>query len=54
MNEYVEGSGPDKFASITKFSHVVVFDELRSEINVTMTIKIIRSIEKINIRLTVV
>lgn len=54
MNQYVEGSGPDKYASIKEFSHTVVFDELRSEINVVMSIKVLRSIEKINIRLTVV
>ena len=51
MSPFTASNG--RFAAITGFSAASQFDEARSEINVVLTIKPIRAIEAINVRIVV-
>ena len=51
MGTFVASSG--RFAAISSFSSAAQFDEARSEINIVLTVKPIRAIENINVRIVV-
>jgi hypothetical protein len=51
MQPFTAASG--RWAAISSFSSASVFDEARSEINVVLTIKPLRAIEAINVRIVV-
>jgi len=49
MNKFVENSTNDKYAILKSYSAIINFDDLRPEINVTLSLNFIRTIEKINV-----
>jgi len=53
MNKFLETGTSDRYAILKSFTSVVNFDDLRSEINVTLSIVPIRAIERINVNILV-
>jgi len=55
MNPFVVGySSSERLTAVTNYSVAVNFDELRSELQITLTVKPIRSIEQITVSIIVV
>lgn len=54
MNPFLDHGDSDRYAAITSFYAVVVFDDVRSEIKVGLTIRPIRAIERIMVNILVV
>jgi len=53
MNQYLESSTSDKHSTLKSYSSSVNFDDVRSEINVVLSITFIRAIERINVSILV-
>jgi hypothetical protein len=49
MNQFLSSSTNDKYSTLTSYSAVINFDDVRSEINTILSVSFIRAIEKINI-----
>lgn len=53
MTPFLDKGDSDKYAAITMFNAIVKFDDVRSEINVALTVKPIRAIERILVNIIV-
>ncbi len=53
MITFVEGSSTDRYAALKSFDAKVSFDDVRSEINVVLTVVPIRAIERIHVNIIV-
>lgn len=53
MQQFLSTSTIDKYATIESYSAIVQFDDVRSEINVVLSIKPLRAIERINVNILV-
>jgi hypothetical protein len=49
MNQYLVSSSTDKYSTLKSYSCVNTFDDVRSEINSTLSITFLRAIERINV-----
>lgn len=54
MNPFVDTGELDRYAAVTNYNCIVKFDEVRSELIVSLTIRPIRAIEKITVNIIVV
>jgi len=53
MRQFLSTTTIDKYATIESYESVVQFDDVRSEINVVLSIKPLRAIERINVNILV-
>jgi len=53
MRQFLSTSTIDRYATIESYNAVVQFDDVRSEINVVLSIKPLRAIERINVNILV-
>ncbi len=53
MRQFLSSTTVDKYATIESYTAIVQFDDVRSEINVVLSIKPLRAIERINVNILV-
>jgi hypothetical protein len=53
MNPFLDTGELDRYAAITSYSSIVKFDETRSELIVSLTVRPIRAIERITVNILV-
>jgi len=54
MQPFLSSSTIDKFATVESYNAIIQFDDVRSEINVVLSVKPLRAIERINVNILVV